>query len=256
VWLIAPETGRCLERLAARVERYEKMLFGAGAAAVRMAADKSRLPRQLAGIGISHPETAVLAPDANPQVAARHIGYPVIVKPARGAGCRGVRLARDGRELDAALDAAHRVNGTSPLIMQQYVGGPAVSVSLLADGRRAVPLSVNAQHVTAGTALAYRGGSTPFDHPLAAAGAEAARRTCEAIPGLRGFVGVDLVLADTGPVVIEVNARLTLSYLGVRAVLDENLAALTLAACRGTLPAALVPRRRARFRADGRVLTE
>jgi predicted ATP-grasp superfamily ATP-dependent carboligase len=127
-------------------------------------------------------------------------------------------------------------------------------VSLLADGRRAVPLVVNEQRVTAGTALVYRGGSTPFDHPLAAAAAEAATRTCEAIPGLRGYVGVDLILADSGPVVLEVNPRLTTAYVGVRAVLDENVAALALAACHGTLPAASAPRRRARFSAAGRVV--
>ena len=56
VWLIAPETGRCLERLAARVERRGKTLLGSGAAAVRMAADKSRLPRRLARTCIGHPE--------------------------------------------------------------------------------------------------------------------------------------------------------------------------------------------------------
>jgi predicted ATP-grasp superfamily ATP-dependent carboligase len=54
--------------------------------------------------------------------------------------------------------------------------------------------------------------------------------------------------------VIEVNPRLTLAYLGIRAVLDENVAGLVLAACHGTLPAALVPRRLARFSASGHVL--
>jgi tyramine---L-glutamate ligase len=265
VWLIAPETDRCLERLAARVGRSGRMLLGPDAAAVRLAADKSRLPRQLARLGIGCPETTVLARDANPRVAARRIGYPLVLKPARGAGCRGVRLARGARALGVALDAARRANGTGlgrrsstseggPLVMQQYVRGPAVSVSLLADGRHAVPLAVNEQRVTAGPALAYRGGSTPFDHPLAAAAAEAATRTCEAIPGLRGYVGVDLILADAGPVVLEVNPRLTTAYVGVRAVLDENVAALALAACYGTLPAAPVPRRRARFSAAGQVV--
>src|SRR5688572_12813156 len=219
VWLIAPETDRGLERLAARVERSGKILLGPGAVAVRIAADKSRLPRRLARLGIGHPETSVLAPGVNARIAARRIGYPVVVKPARGAGCRGVRLARHARELGMAIDAAHQANGTGlghrsskseggSLVMQRYVRGQAASVSLLADGRRAVPLAVNAQRVNAGVALAYRGGSTPIDHPLAAAAADAATRTCAAIPGLRGFIGVDLVLSDAGPVVIEVNPRL------------------------------------------------
>lgn len=138
--------------------------------------------------------------------------------------------------------------------MQRYIPGQAVSVSLLADGRRAVPLAVNVQRVTVASAFSYRGGSTPFEHPLAAAATDAATRTCAAIPGLRGYVGVDLVLTDAGPVVIEVNPRLTMAYLGVRAVLDDNLAALALDACHGKLPAGLVPRRRARFSAAGHVV--
>jgi len=266
VWLIAPETGRCLEQLAARVERRGKTLLGSGAAAVRMAADKSRLPRRLARTRIGHPKTTVLAHGVGAPTAARRIGYPVVVKPSRGAGCRGVRLVRHERDLGAAIDAAHRANGTGlgrpssrseggPLVMQEYVRGQAVSVSLLADGRRAVPLAVNAQRVTASARFSYRGGATPFDHPLADAAAATASRTCAGIPGLRGYVGVDLVLTRSGPVVIEVNPRLTMSYLGLRAVLDENVAALALAACDGTLPTPPVLRRRARFTAAGLVVS-
>ena len=78
-------------------------------------------------------------------------------------------------------------------------------------------------------------------------------RACAALPGLRGYVGVDLVLTDAGPVVIEVNPRLTTAYLGVRAVLDENVAAMALAACEGTLPEQPIARRCVRFTASGLV---
>ena len=44
-----------------------------------------------------------------------------------------------------------------------------------------------------------------------------------------------------------------MSYLGLRAVLDENVAALALAACDGTLPTPPVLRRRVRFTAAGQV---
>ena len=101
--------------------------------------------------------------------------------------------------------------------------------------------------------FSYRGGRTPLIHPQAAAAVDAAIRTCAALPGLRGYVGVDLVLTDSGPVVIEVNARLTTAYLGVRAVLDENVAALALAACDGILPVRPVVQRRVRFTASGLV---
>jgi hypothetical protein len=41
--------------------------------------------------------------------------------------------------------------------------------------------------------------------------------------------------------------------LGVRAVLDENVAAMALAACDGTLPEQPIARRRVRFTAAGLV---
>ena len=46
------------------------------------------------------------------------------------------------------------------------------------------------------------------------------------MPGLRGFVGIDLVWhEERGPVVIEVNPRVTCAYVGLSAALGRNLAA-------------------------------
>jgi predicted ATP-grasp superfamily ATP-dependent carboligase len=56
-----------------------------------------------------------------------------------------------------------------------------------------------------------------------------AAQVARAIPGLRGYVGVDLVWhAVLGPVVIEVNPRLTSAYVGLSAALQRNLAAAVL----------------------------
>jgi tyramine---L-glutamate ligase len=253
VWIIAPESDRCLERLAAAVERRGKMLIGCGSLAVRRASDKAALPRLLAAVGVRHPETAVCRRDADLGHAARSIGYPVVVKPARGAGCGGVGLARDGAALHRRVAAARRESGSGPLLLQRYVPGVAASVSLVADGTRAVPLALNAQSIRAAASFSYEGGATPLDHPLAAAAMDAARRTCEALPDVRGYVGVDLVLTETEAVVIEVNPRLTTGYLGVRAAIGGNIAAMAIAACGGALPARPRIRRSVRFSVGGRI---
>src|SRR5256885_153379 len=124
------------------------------------------------------------------EIAARELGYPVVVKPARGAGCEGVSLASDARELRHAVAMARQTNGRGRLVLQRYVRGVAASVSLLADGRRAVALTTNAQSMRslAGSPsrpFAYRGGATPLDHPLARQAGEQAVRACEAIRDLR-----------------------------------------------------------------------
>jgi predicted ATP-grasp superfamily ATP-dependent carboligase len=248
VWLVAPETGGMLARLAAVVERAGKRLLGPGAAAIRQACDKRALARRLEARGIPVPPTAVL-----PRGADGHdLDYPVVVKPARGAGCDGVGLATDAGELRRARAAAGRAARGGAVLVQRYVAGAAASVSLVSDGRRAVPLAVNAQHVRPGLPFGYAGGETPIRHRLAGRAAERATAVCAALPGLRGYVGVDVVLTEDDAVVIEVNPRLTTSYLGVRRAIGANPAALALEACLGTLPAA-PPRavRRVRFTAAG-----
>jgi predicted ATP-grasp superfamily ATP-dependent carboligase len=70
-----------------------------------------------------------------------------------------------------------------------------------------------------------------------------------------GYVGVDLVLgeADDGKddVVIEVNPRLTTSYVGLRRLVCGNLAAAMLAAARGQPVALSFAAGRVVFDADG-----
>jgi predicted ATP-grasp superfamily ATP-dependent carboligase len=190
----------------------------------------------------------------------------MVVKPGRGAGCDGVRLARNQRELRAAIEGLTGRGGRScrtqtaddGVLVQQYIRGMAASVSLISNGRRVVPLSINAQTIRRGRAFSYRGGCTPLDHPLAARGIAAAIRACETLRNLRGYIGVDLVLTGTDAVVIEVNPRLTTAYLGVRAAVRRsngagNIAGLAIEACEGAVPARPVMQHRVRFTSAGRI---
>src|SRR5262245_23718231 len=150
VWLVAPETKRCLERMASLVEQQGKPLLGPGALAIRRASDKAGLQRRLARCGVPCPETRVFRRGADAPAEARALGYPVVLKPARGAGCTGVCLARSARELREAVDVACSVGERGPLLVQRFVQGTAASVSVLSDGRRAVALSLNGQSMRAG----------------------------------------------------------------------------------------------------------
>jgi predicted ATP-grasp superfamily ATP-dependent carboligase len=64
-----------------------------------------------------------------------------------------------------------------------------------------------------------------------------------AIPLLWGYVGVDLVLTESGPVVLEINPRLTTSYCGLRHALSHNPATWVLDLLKnGRLPETPAPR--------------
>ena len=83
--------------------------------------------------------------------------------------------------------------------------------------------------------LSYHGGTVPAADIDAAAVARLVEQVRAAVPGLRGWWGIDFVIphdpfppgdpaANRDPVLIEVNPRLTTSYLGYRALARDNLA--------------------------------
>jgi biotin carboxylase len=54
------------------------------------------------------------------------------------------------------------------------------------------------------------------------------RAVAGAIPGLRGYVGIDFIQTGEGPVVLEINPRLTTSFCGLRAALGVNVAGMVI----------------------------
>jgi predicted ATP-grasp superfamily ATP-dependent carboligase len=86
----------------------------------------------------------------------------------------------------------------------------------------------------------YHGGSLVRERELAQRATSLAIQAINAMPPARGYVGVDMVLSDAADgladVVIEINPRITTSYVGLRAAISQNLAGLMLACVRGERP--------------------
>ena len=76
--------------------------------------------------------------------------------------------------------------------------------------------------------FAYQGGSLPIGEACAGRAVEIAARAIASLPRPLGYLGVDLVLGldpdGRGDTVIEINPRLTTSYVGLRALCQTNLA--------------------------------
>ena len=251
--VIAPERNGILARLCRAIEGEGCLLLGVSSEAVRALADKLATARCLAAAGVSTPRT-----EAVPFASAgrlRALSPPFVVKPRDGCGGRGVTVVRRASEIGAALGAVRRATRRSGFLVQEYIEGEPASVSLIASGGL-VDLGLNRQNLLRGRTPAYLGGETFWPHPRAEEAIVAARAAIAALavalPGVRGYLGVDLVLGPSGATVIEVNPRLTTSYVGLRRSIRENLAALILDAAAGrALPDRVTPAGRCRFRADG-----
>ena len=217
VWPTAPETGGALEHLATEVERRGKTLLGCRPAAVRIAASKRRTALTLAAAGI--PVVPTLAADATiPDWPGRWV-----TKPDDGAGAEHTIVAEDWRS------AAARLRSHPGLVAQPWLEGTPLSLSMLCVDGQGLLLSCNRQQMRISdgrVALDAIEVNAPVEHRDELA--TLAARIATALPGLWGYVGVDLVMNDRGPVVLEVNPRLTTSYCGLGRALGTSVAAMVL----------------------------
>jgi predicted ATP-grasp superfamily ATP-dependent carboligase len=219
-WPIAPETGGVLASLSERVLRAGRPLLGSRPEAVRTAASKLATAQRLQCAGVP------AVPAFRREDLRTDGGGGWVVKPDDGCGCEDVRLFD-------ALDAACRwiEAGSDPgrYVLQPYLPGEPLSLSALARDGEAWLLSVNRQRITLEDgAFAYHGSMVNALPDAGGSLQRLAQQVAAAIPGLWGYFGVDLILAETGPTVVEVNPRLTTSYAGLRGALDVNPAALVL----------------------------
>jgi tyramine---L-glutamate ligase len=159
-----------------------------------------------------------------------------VIKPADGVSCSGVHLVDSKRKLTDVAIQIRKNSSSAFFLLQDYVEGTSCSVTLLADGQKAMPISLNLQNINVNnSSINYNGGKTPLEHPLKYEAFSVAKKAVESIKGLRGYVGVDLILGEEVHLV-EVNSRITTPYIALRKLTNFNLGQAVLEAVKGSLP--------------------
>lgn len=151
----------------------------------------------------------------------------LIIKPLIGVDCEDIVVIENIEDLTLDLDKIFKPG--SRVIVQEFIEGTDISVSLISDGKKAIPLSLNEQFVNLkddkGT---YVGGKLPFESKYEDEAFEISSKAVEAIDGLKGFVGVDLIVnADEKDIysvyLLEINSRFTTPYVGLKQIADINI---------------------------------
>jgi predicted ATP-grasp superfamily ATP-dependent carboligase len=247
VLVIAPEFEDLLYQRSLCVEQAGSRLLGSSSRAVRLAGDKLLLARRLAKRNIPTPATRLVRSDRIHAVDAHQdrmnavttnaIPSPTVIKPRYGAGSQATLMVGKRDELVPCLARARQEGWHGEMVLQPFIRGLACSVAFLMGPNRCVALPPCRQHLSDDGRFHYLGGSTPIAPCLAQRAQELGRKAVETVAGLLGYVGVDLVLGDatdgSEDVVIEINPRLTTSYVGLRALSTANLAEALVCAVEG-----------------------
>jgi predicted ATP-grasp superfamily ATP-dependent carboligase len=249
--VIAPETGGELDRFCWAVRYSTGRLLGPSPEAITLTTDKVALAHHWREHGVPTPPTTDREPTACEV-------FPVVWKPRDGAGSVSTFLLNGPMDVARAKAVRRAGRCDRPMILQTYTPGRAASVAFLCGPRGKVPLLPCFQHLSDDGRFTYHGGELPIPPELAGRAVRLATPAVECVPGLNGFVGVDLVLGGAADgsqdYAIEINPRPTTSYVGLRALADFNLAAALLRVAAGDDPGPLRWKPGpVRFAADGMV---
>jgi hypothetical protein len=248
--IIAPEFADLLATRCEWVIEEGSQLLGPSPRAVRMCGDKLWLAEYFKKLRIPTIPTHLLHP------AGHHQGG-IVCKPRHGAGSQATYYLFSPGDLATVLQRARAEGCTDEMIVQPLVHGTAMSKMALIgpEGRIETLLTCEQSIRFAYNKISYEGGIVRGDRTTTRAEAELLRNAVQAIPGMFGIVGFDLI--GHHPQIVEINPRLTTSYLGLRALTKVNLMQALLAVVQGQPiePFDWQPRR-IDFRPDGSISTE
>jgi len=201
-------------------------LLGPSAEAARLEGSKIFAKQFMARHSIPTAQfTACHSPESARAAMQLEYRFPVVVKADGLAAGKGVRIARDEAEFDAAINdfMVARVFGEAGarIVLEECLRGREASVMIFTDGKdyRIIPPARDYKRVFDDDDGPNTGGMGSFSTPGLIASTTLERITREIIePTLaamraeenpfRGILYIGLMLTESGPKVIEYNARL------------------------------------------------
>jgi len=199
-------------------------IFGPRRLAAELEGSKVFAKEFLRRHGIPTADFEIAHDRAHASAAAARFGFPVVLKADGLAAGKGVIVALDAEELESALvslfDERRFAGAADRVVVEEFLAGEEVSFIALSDGERILPFATARDHkrLLDGDRGPNTGGMGAFS-PSGLMSSEVAAKVLEevmhrTIRGIasegRPFVGVlyaGLMLTDSGPKVLEFNAR-------------------------------------------------
>lgn len=180
------------------------------AAAVHRLNDKAALRALLGEHGISPVRSEIAATAEAVASAVDRLPQPVVVKPTRLSGSRGIALIRGAADLEEWTRRVASAGHTGPYLVEEYLQGPEFSVETLSAGGTHHVIGITAKRTTGAPLFVETDHVHPA--PLDAAASAAIRtlvtRVLDAAGLVFGPAHTEVILTEQGPRVVESQTRL------------------------------------------------
>ncbi len=227
--IVAPETDGILADRVAVARAAGGNVAAADGRFITLAADKQATVIALAGAGVAVPAGCLLPAGGRLPDPFRR---PAVAKALDSCGGEGLVVVPRGALLPPA---------PLPRRVEAFVPGVPVGVSCLCGPAEMIVLPPVRQRFSAGNHPTYLGGDLRLGSPLRDRAMALARRAIRGLESAqrraRGWVGVDMILGDredgVGDRVLEVNPRMTTSFVGLCSLGKASLLRAMLAVAAG-----------------------
>ncbi len=196
--------------------------------------DRAHFFQELKLLGVRFPVTEFASNLVEAKMKARDIGYPVVMKPSVGFGGVGIRVIESKNKVERAFNEVSR--NSERIMIQELIIGEHASSSVISTKHESKALTVN-QQILGSTELnqfepfGYCGNVVPI---YSLTSIDYYRSVVERVVshfGLVGSNGVDFVVSQDIPFIIEVNPRFQGTLECVERALSINLIETHINAC-------------------------
>ena len=214
-------------KLARGLEAAGVPIIGTSPDAIDRAEDRERFQQMITRLGLKQPKNATVRSQEAGILAAREIGYPLVVRPSYVLGGRAMEIVYDEEELVRYMRNAVLVSNNSPVLLDHFLNAAIeVDIDAICDGKDVVIGGIM-QHIE--QAGVHSGDSAcslpPYSLPAAVQNEmrEAVKKMAIELCVV-GLMNVQLAWQDGEIYVIEVNPRASRTVPFVSKAIGVSLA--------------------------------
>ena len=202
--------GQTAIKLAAALDRAGVRILGTSAEGIDIAEDREKFDAFLGTIEMSRPKAVSVDTPEEALIAARILGYPVLLRPSYVIGGQGMSIARSSDEVRTYMQAIRAGGiGTNSVLVDKYMPGTELEVDCISDGTTVFIPGIMEHIERAGI---HSGDSIAVYPPYNLTERLTKKLTDVSVKlalglGTRGIVNIQYLVQDGVIYVIEVNPR-------------------------------------------------
>ncbi len=201
--------GQTAIKLASFLDGNGVRILGTSAEGIDIAEDRERFDAFLGSIGMTRPKAVSVETTEEALIAAKILGYPVLLRPSYVIGGQGMSVVRSSEEVRTYMNIIRSGGISNSVLIDKYMPGTELEVDCISDGSTVLIPGIMEHIERAGV---HSGDSIAVYPPYNLSDAMT-KTICDASIkmakglGTKGIVNIQYLVLDNVLYVIEVNPR-------------------------------------------------